>query len=116
MGVSPPPRDSLGVLGSVEELLGLGDVLRRLVDHALNVGHVQETVLDLHDHHVQRRLIDWQCDGQDLQRHLFDALGVCSLLWTAGGRRVTERRERDVSERIQMKQKRVLKLWMEVLI
>lgn len=85
----PPTGDSLSVLGSFEELLGLGDVLRRLVDNALDVGHVEETLLDLHDHRVQRRLIDGQFDGQDLQRHLLNALGVCSLLWTAGGRRGT---------------------------
>lgn len=88
----PPhtPGYALGVLGSVEELLGLGDVLRRLVDDALDVGHVEETLLDLLDHRVQHRLVDRQLDGQDLQRHLLDALGVCSLLWTAGGRRKAE--------------------------
>lgn len=86
----PPRRYVLSVLRSVEQLLGLADVLRRLVDDALDVGHVDETLLDLLDHRVQRRLVDGQLDGQDLQRHLFDALGVCSLLWTAGGRRGTE--------------------------
>lgn len=86
----PPRRYVLSVLGSVEQLLGLADVLRRLVDDALDVGHVDETLLDLLDHRVQRRLVDGQLDGQDLQRHLLDALGVCSLLWTAGGGRGTE--------------------------
>lgn len=83
-------------------------MLRRLVDNALDVGHVEEALLDLHDHCVQRRLINGQFDGQDLQRHLLNALRVCSLLWSAGGRRETNRGE-TVLKQIEIKHKKVLK-------
>lgn len=72
----------LSILSFLEQLLGFLDMLRGLVDDALDVGEVGEAALDLLDHPVQSRPVDGQRDGQHLQSHLLYALWVRTLLCT----------------------------------
>lgn len=87
MGLERQPSDfyvsdSLGIFSGVQQLFGFVDVLRGLVDDPLDVGEVGQPVLDLHHHLVHGGLVDGQRDGEDVERHLLDAVWICSLLCT----------------------------------
>lgn len=66
--------------GSIEQLLGFGQLLSGVIEDSIHVSEVGNGVFYLQNYAVQCRLIEWQRDGQNLMCHFLYALWICSFL------------------------------------